>query len=140
MRAATDDGLDAGITTEVEFLEGIRKLAVKAQNSLVARVKFLSTGQDRDEKVNNYVSRLRGATIGCQFEVKCPSCQGTVSYQDQILHHQLVRGLVDPEVTEKVLANNMGKMANLKDTITYIETLEMAKRDQQTLSLGGGLN
>ena len=79
VRAAMDNGLDAGVTTEVEFLEGIRKLAVKAQNSLVARVKFLNTGQDRDKKVNNYVSRLRGAAIGCQFEVKCPSCQGTVS-------------------------------------------------------------
>ena len=65
-------------------------------------MKFLSTGQDREKKINNYVSQLRGAAVGCNFEVKCTGCNGMVSYQDQILHHKLVLGLVDPQVTEKV--------------------------------------
>ena len=80
--------------------------------------------------------------IRCHFQVKCMGCDSTVSYQDQILHHQLVRGQADPKVTEKVLARNDGGAPSLRDrdTVAYIETLEMAKRDLQTLSSSGGLH
>ena len=70
-RAAAGDGLEL-VTEEASFLSGIKRLAVKRHNPLVAQVKFLSTGQDRDEPVNSYVARLRGIAHQCNFVVRSP--------------------------------------------------------------------
>ena len=91
-RAAAGDGLEEE-SDDVVFLRSIKRLAVKKHNPVVAQVKFLSTGQDRDEPVNSYVARLRGTAQQCNFVMlsvcSFPSCSVTteVSYADRMISH-----------------------------------------------------
>ena len=59
-------------TTEVELLGMMKRLSIKAQNDLVNVVEFLSMGQNMEEPVTQFVSRLKGQADICEFEVKCP--------------------------------------------------------------------
>ena len=44
--------------TKVKFLTRLKEIAVKSQNTIVGWVHFLSMGQERNENVHNFVSRL----------------------------------------------------------------------------------
>ena len=103
-RAAAGDGLET-IDSEVVFLRRIKVLAVKKHNPLVAQVKFLSTGQDRDEPIHSYVARLRGLAAQCNFMVTCPNteCSKETSYADRMISHMMVRGLEDLGVQGKIM-------------------------------------
>ena len=87
------------------FLQRIKRLAVKKHNPLVVQIKFLSTGQDREEPVHSFVARLRGIAAQCNFTVGCnnTACGREVSYTDKMIAHMLVRGLEDLEVQKKIL-------------------------------------
>ena len=89
IRAAMDDGFEDGsVVIEAVFLDHIKKLTVKTQNTLVGQVQFLNLGQDRGEEINSYVLRLHGAAVGCKFEVQSPcECQRTMSYTYKIILH-----------------------------------------------------
>ena len=142
--AAGDDGLgEEEALSEEGFLKRVRRLAVKSTNTLVSQVCFFKLGQDRGEPAAAYLARLRGAAASCKFQVKCTSCGVDTSYAETILSHQLVRGLVDSDVQEKILSKAADKdeELSLQDITSTVEALEMAKRDQVTLTGGsGGLN
>ena len=71
--AATDDGFkDGSVVTKAVFLNQIKKLAVKKQNTLVAQVQFLNMGQDRGKAINSYVSKPCEAAIECKFWLPNP--------------------------------------------------------------------
>ena len=72
----------------------LKEIAVKGQNTIVGHVQFLSLGQERNESIHLYVSRLRGAAVGCSFEKAC-GCGSTVSYMEDMIHDQMAHGLVD---------------------------------------------
>ena len=58
-RAATDDGVDNDeYNTKVKFLVRLKEIAVKGQNTIVGCVQFLSMGQERNENIHSFVSRL----------------------------------------------------------------------------------
>ena len=82
--------------TEKDLLARMKKLAIKAQNKLVNIVEFLSMTQDNDEPVAMFLSRLKGQASVCDFTVKCSENAAIVhSYADNMVAHQLVRGLED---------------------------------------------
>ena len=58
-------------TTEEQLLEFMKKLSIKATNKLVNVVQFLSLAQDTDEPVTQYISKLKGQSSMCDFEIKC---------------------------------------------------------------------
>ena len=136
-RAAAGDGLET-VVDDGEFLAGIKKLAVKKHNPLVAQVKFLSTGQDRDEPVNSYVARLRGVALQCNFNVRSPCpCGTSVSYSDRMIAHMLVRGMEDLAMQEKVLTLVAEKgEQSLVQLVTHIEVMETSKRSQGRMGSG----
>ena len=76
--------------------------------------------------------------VGCKFEKLC-NCGLTVSYADQIIHDQMIRGLVEPIIQEKALSH-VKDGDSLKASVAFINTLEKAKRDMVTLAGPGGLN
>ena len=84
-------------TNEQELLEAMKKLSVRSQNTLVNVVRFLEMGQDQDESAGAYVARLKGQANVCDFAIKCTAagCIQNVSYMDQMVTHQLIRGLSD---------------------------------------------
>jgi len=114
-----DNGLKSW-TSKEDMLKNVKKLAVKGQNSLVAEVKFFNIGQNRGEAVNNLLARLRGVASSCNFEVKCSNCNNMTSYTEQMLARQIVRGVVDPDIQEKVMARagDKGRTLTLNEVIT----------------------
>ena len=58
-RAVTNDGMESvDYNTEALFLARLKEIAVKGQNTIIGRVHFLSLGQERNENVHSFVSRL----------------------------------------------------------------------------------
>ena len=129
-RAAAGDGLESE-EDDVAFLNSIKRLAVKKHNPLVAQVKFLSTGQDRDEPIHSYVARLRGLATQCNFVVTCNNvdCSRETSYADRMISHMMVRGLEDLGVQGKVMTHVEEKgEQSLNQSVTHVEALETIKR------------
>jgi hypothetical protein len=130
-------------TEEYELMEKIKRLAVRRQNPLVNVSQFLDLAQDTEETAGSYMARLKGQASICSFALKCPApnCIQSVSYSDQMVAHQLVRGLEDPVIQEQVLAQGAenGSM-NLDTLIKFIEAKEAGKRSSHLLSSAGGLN
>ena len=130
-------------TTEDHLLKAIKKIAVRAQNTLVNVVKFLELGQDTEESVSSYTAHLKGQASVCNFAIKCKdsTCNKLTSYSDQMVCHQLVRGLADPTIQEQILsyaAENPD--LDLNATLKYIEAKESGKRSSNMLSSSGGIN
>ena len=129
-------------TTEDELLGMMKRLSIKAQNDLVNVVEFLSMGQNTEEPVTQFVSRLKGQADICEFEVKCPreGCGADVSYSDKMVSHQLVRGLEDPSIQEKVLAQAAtDKDLDLKKITEFVIAQEMGMRSSKILNSGAGI-
>ena len=127
--------------TEDDLLKRMKKLAVRAQNNLVNIVEFLSMTQDTDEPAATYISRLRGQSKVCDFSVKCTNgeCETNISYDDKMVAHQLVRGLEDLGMQEKVLAHAAThKDLDLNAISKFVEAQEMGARSSKIL--GGGAN
>ena len=111
---------------------------MKSTNTMLLLSKFYQMGQDRGEPIRAYLSRLRGAASNCNFEIKCSSCDEKTSYVEKALSHQLMKGLVDPEIQERILVKSGDRTEEILQTV---EALEAAKRDQTSLSGSrGGLN
>ena len=71
------------------ILAAIRKLAVREENTMVARVTLHYMRQDRDESVKNFGARLRGQADICKFVIDCPNCDAKVNYADAIMRDVL---------------------------------------------------
>ena len=129
-------------TTEEELLKIMKKLSIKAQNKLVNVVQFLSMSQDTAEPVSKFVSRLKGQSKVCDFTVDCPKagCDTAVSYSDKMVSHQLVRGLEDLGIQEKVLSLAATEKNLTLDRITeYVEAQETGSRSSKLLGAGAGV-
>ena len=85
--------------TEDEILAAIKKLAVRQENTMVARVALHNMRQDRDEPIRAFGARLAGQAGVCKFTITCPSdtCGRDVNYTDAILHDALIRGVAGPD-------------------------------------------
>lgn len=115
--------------TENEVLASIRQLAIKQENTMVARATLHGMRQDRDEPVRAFVARLRGQAGVCKFSLTCPSagCGTVVSYTDQIICDVLTRSIVDQDIQLDLLGEKDQDMS-LETVINYIEAKEAGKR------------
>ena len=127
---------DAGGTltnkTEDEILAAIKKLAVREENAVVARVTLHNMKQDRDETVRSYGARLRGQAGICKFAIACPSCHHNVNYTEPILRDILTRSIADPEIQLDLLGNSNQEMS-LEDVFKFVEIKEAGKRSASRL-------
>ena len=133
---------DSGVRpthTETQILEGIKRLTVKAHNNMINIVQFQGLCQDRDELVPQYAARLNGGAAICDFTVDCV-CSKSVSYSEAMQSFQLVRGLYDSEIQEKILAEAANRDLKLADIVKLAEAIESGKRSSGVLSRSGGLN
>ena len=81
-----------------EVMAAIKKLAVRDENTMVARVQLHNMRQDRDETIRSFGARLRGQASVCKFLIKCPGCDADVNYTENILRDVVTRGLADSEI------------------------------------------
>ena len=121
----------------------MKKLAVRAQNTLVNVVRFLDMAQDQEESAGAFTARLKGQASICNFVITCTSdtCTQQTNYSDKMVCHQLVRGLADPTIQEQMLAHGSDNSdLDLGITLKFVEAKEAGKRSSNLLSSAGGLN
>ena len=111
--------------TEQVVLKAIRALAVREENTMVARVALHNMRQDRDETIRSFGARLRGQAGVCKFVIKCPQCDSDVSYTEAILRDVLSRGLEDPEIQLDLLGDKDQEMT-LEKMFQFVEAKEAA--------------
>ena len=113
--------------TVEQVLEAVKKLAVREENAMVARVQLSDMKQDRDEAIRNFGARLRGQASVCKFTTACPSCNTAVNYSDNILRDILIKGLADNEIQLDLLGDKNQDMS-LEEVFQFVEAKEARKR------------
>jgi hypothetical protein len=122
--------------SEKDVLEAIKKLAVRAENAMVARVHLHNMKQDRDETIRSFGARIRGQAGVCKFSIKCTSCDADVNYTDAILRDVLTCGIADPEIQLDILSD-VNQDMSLEDAFKFIEAKESGKRSAVRLTSQG---
>ena len=118
--------------SERDVLAAIRKLAVREENTMVARVTLHNMRQDRDEPIRKFAARLRGQAGVCKFSLPCPHCEQDVNYMEEILCDALTRGVADAEIQLDLLGDKNQDMA-LEEVLQFIEAKEAGKRSASQL-------
>lgn len=117
---------------ENEVMEAIKKLAVREENTMVARVTLHNMRQDRDEPVRRFCARLIGQASVCKFLIKCSNCNNDVNYTDTIVRDVLARGICDPEIQLDLLGDKNQDMS-LEEVSQFVEAKESGKRSASRL-------
>ena len=116
----------------VEVMAAIRKLAVREENTMVARAKLHNMRQDRDETIRSFGARLRGQASVCKFTTDCPNCAAEINYTDSILRDTLTRGVADSDIQLDLLSDKNQNMT-LEEAFQFIEAKEAGKRSAGNL-------
>ena len=87
----------------LDFHSSLKFLAGQRHNNIVNIVEFQRMGQFLDETVNAFSTRLNGHADICDLSVPCPDCNIDVSYKDQFIMHQFIRGLRDIGAQERIM-------------------------------------
>ena len=114
---------------ESNLLSAIKRLAVIPVAVSVRRSDLLSIRQDHGENVRSFYARISGKAATCAYFIDCPSttCNQQVNFTDIIAKDVLISGLIDDEIRKDVLGWSELDNKTLKDTITFIESKEMAR-------------
>ena len=118
---------------ETRLLDEMRKLAVRAHSKLVNRHGMMLMSQADDESVMQYVARLRGQAALCDYSVPCPSCSTTVSYGEEAINDQLIRGLACKETQEEVLARG-SELTTQQKIVDFVAAKESARSSHDALA------
>ena len=108
-------------------MAAIKKLAVREENTMVARVQLHNMKQDRDEAIHSFGARQCWQASVCKFTIKCPSCEADVNYTENILCDVLTCGLADGEIQLDLLGDKNQDMA-LEEVFQFVEAKEANKR------------
>ncbi|RLJ22719.1 hypothetical protein DJ031_00325, partial [bacterium endosymbiont of Escarpia laminata] len=117
---------------EEEILTLVRTLAVREENTMVARVTLHNMRPDRDETVRSFSARIRGQAGVCKFSLPCPNCTQTVNYTEEVLRDVVIRGLEDPEIQLDLLGDKNQDM-NFEEVLRFVEAKEAGKRSASRL-------
>ena len=144
-KALHNDGAASETDPEL-LLVRMKSLAVKRRNNLVNVLGLQRMGQERDEGVLSFLARLNGQADLCDLQVTCPApCGKKVCFKDKFKLLQLVYGLVDKDIQQKVLARGAeqpeGQEMTLAEVVKQVEAMEMGKTARAMVAEGsGGLN
>ena len=112
---------------------------MKMHNNLVNILKFHDLQQEEGETIQQFAARLNGAASICNFTMKC-KCEQTVNFAEKMQSFQLIRGLVDNEIQEKILAETATRDMTLNEIIKHSEAVEAGKRSGDIMSKSSNLN
>eukprot|EP00794_Sanderia_malayensis_P002912 gene2912-3364_t len=113
-------------------MSSIRRLAVREENTMVARVQLYNMKQDRDETIRSFGARLRGQASLCKFSMPCPECQTPTNYTEDVLCDVLARGLADNEIQLDLLGHKDQEMS-FEEVMKFVEAKEAGKRSAHRL-------
>lgn len=112
--------------TEKEVLAAIEAVAVKADNSLVARYKLHNMRQDVEEPIRSFSARIKSQASVCNYVIKCPSCSKNVDYTSSVLRDVLCSGLADEDVQGSILGDSNDKLS-YDDVLLKVEAKESGR-------------
>ncbi len=112
----------------------MRRLAVREENTMVARVTLHNMRQDRNEPIRAYGARLRGQASVCKYTKQCTGCDTNVDYTEAILRDVLCRGLDDTEIQMDLLRDE-NKDMTWEQVLKFVEAKEAGKRSASRLLL-----
>ena len=111
-----------------DLLAAVKRLAVIPVAVCERRSELLQLKQDHGEGVRSFYARVKGKTDTCSNRIQCPhGCNGTVDYTSQVIKDVLVAGFSDCEIRRGVLGWQDLDVKNSTETITFIESKEMAR-------------
>ena len=111
----------------------MRRLAVREENTMVARFSLHQMTQEADEPIRNYGARIKGQANICKYTTPCQNCQADVDYTDEILRDVLVRGLADNIIQLDLLGDKKQDMS-LEEMYRFVESKESGKRSIDKLA------
>ena len=125
---------------EQDVLAAMRRLAVREENTMVARVALQNMIQNTDEPIRTFAARLRRQAAVCHFTIQCPNsaCGRDISYQDEVIRDIIARGISDSDIQLELLGHQNQHMS-LEETISFIEAKEAGKRSAQRLLQSQGV-
>ena len=85
---------------EKDVLAAMRALAVRAENTMVARVALSNMQQEHDEPIRSFHARMKGQADTCKYEMKCAKlgCDQVNDFTEEILRDVIARGIADQEI------------------------------------------
>ena len=125
------DNNDIEQQPEINILDSIYRLAVKAENVMVSRVVLNNIQQHADEGIRNFTARVKGQADLCQFTKNC-TCTNTVRYTDEMVRDVIIRGLYDQDTQRDVLGMQEQDM-QLDALIKLLEAKEIGKKTQASI-------
>ena len=119
--------------TENTVLGHIRPLAVREENTMVARFQLQQLRQDRDEPIRGFCARLKGQASVCKFIKRCP-CDPPrdVDYSSEIIRDTLIRGIDDEDIRLELMGQPNQEMT-LEEAVKLVEAKESGKRSANRL-------
>ncbi|KAJ8342205.1 hypothetical protein SKAU_G00321330 [Synaphobranchus kaupii] len=119
---------------EKDVLAAMKALAVRAENTMVARVALSNMRQGYEEPIRSFHARIKGQADTCKYEMKCTKtgCDQVNDFTEEILRNVIARGIADSEIQLDLLGEKNQDMP-LKDMIEYIEAKESGKRSASRL-------
>ena len=95
-------GTEVSAQDEDTLKSNLRRLVVRKQNKLLSVMELLALKQDSDERILNYISRIKAKARQCDLAMPC-ICGKSVDFKDNITLYMLVAGVNDPEIQEDLL-------------------------------------
>jgi len=103
---------------------------VKPTTKLVwaERTKFFGLKQEKEENINDYVSRLRSQANNCDFE----SLKQNENVQEAMVVNQLICGVNSKQYQEKILQNAAFKIPTVTDIKNLVENMQQINKFCET--------
>ena len=116
--------------TEETLLLSIKKLAVISVAASVRRAELLALKQDHGQGIRSFAAQAKGKAQTCSFIKRCTreGCETEIDYTEDIVKYVLISGICDDDIKKDVLSYSDIDVKSLNDTITLIESKEMAVR------------
>lgn len=127
------NGASLASKPEAEILQAIKRLAIRHENVIVARMTLHGMRQDRDEPIRTFAARVHGQADVCQLTETCTACQAEVSYKKSVIRDVLTQGMADHD-TRLDLIGDRNQNMTLEEVISFIESKETGKRENSRLS------
>ena len=121
---------DIGTMDETSLLSAIKKLAVISVAANVRRAELLSLKQDHGQFIKSFAAQVKGNAQICAFTKRCTreNCNQEIDYTDDTVKYILISGNVDDDIKKDVLSYSNLDDKTFNDTISLIESKEMAVR------------
>ena len=136
-----DEGLRKDLTSaagrsltgesEDDVLKAMKALAVRGENTMVARAALSNMRQGREETVRAFHAHIKAQANTCKYSKKC-TCGLNVNFTEEIIRDVLTRGIADQDIQLDLLSEQRQDMT-LDEMITFVEAKESGKRSASRL-------